>query len=80
MINMVHTFVLAAVRNPGSYVLQAGETLEQAPAVAGGLTARGTTRGIKANRLVSGKPVEITLKLPDLVKPGDTITVPSRLF
>jgi polysaccharide export outer membrane protein len=75
------TFYIAGnIRNPGSYVLQAGETLEQALAVAGGLTERGTTRGIKANRLVSGKPIEITLKLADLVKPGDTITVPSRLF
>jgi polysaccharide export outer membrane protein len=75
------TFYIAGnIRNPGSYVLQAGETLEQALAVAGGLTERGTTRGVKANRLVNGKMVEVTLKLPDLIKPGDTINVPSRLF
>jgi polysaccharide export outer membrane protein len=75
------TFYIAGmIRNPGSYVLQRGETLEQALAVAGGLSERGTTRGIKANRLVNGKAVEVTLKLADLIKPGDTITVPSRLF
>jgi polysaccharide export outer membrane protein len=73
-------YISGNVRNPGSYVLQPGETLEQALAVAGGLTERGTTRGVKANRLVNGRAVEITLKLSDLVKPGDTITVPSRLF
>jgi polysaccharide export outer membrane protein len=75
------TFYIAGnIRNPGSYVLQIGETLEQALAVAGGLTERGTSRGVKANRLVNGKLVEVTLKLADLVKPGDTINVPSRLF
>jgi polysaccharide export outer membrane protein len=73
-------YISGNVRNPGSYVLQSGETLEQALAVAGGLTERGTTRGVKANRLINGKVVEVTLKLPDLVKAGDTITVPSRLF
>ncbi len=73
-------YISGNVRNPGSYVLQAGETLEQALAVAGGLTERGTSRGIKANRLVNGKQVEVTLKLSDLVKAGDTINVPSRLF
>jgi polysaccharide export outer membrane protein len=73
-------YISGNVRNPGSYVLQSGETLEQALAVAGGLTERGTTRGVKANRLVNGKAVEVTLKLADLVKAGDTITVPSRLF
>jgi len=75
------TFYIAGnVRNPGSYVLQAGQTLEQALAVAGGLTDRGSTRGVKANRLANGRQVEVTLKLSDLIKPGDTITVPSRLF
>lgn len=75
------TFYIAGmIRNPGSYVLQVGETLEQALAVAGGLSERGTTRGIKANRLVNGKQVEVALKLADMIKPGDTITVPSRLF
>jgi polysaccharide export outer membrane protein len=73
-------YISGNVRNPGSYVLQAGETLEQALAVAGGLTERGTTRGVKANRMINGKPVEVTLRLADIVKPGDTITVPSRLF
>lgn len=73
-------YISGNVRNPGSYVLQPGETLEQALAVAGGLTERGTTRGVKANRLINGKPVEVTLKLADLIKAGDTINIPSRLF
>jgi polysaccharide export outer membrane protein len=73
-------YISGQVRNPGSYVLQAGETLEQAIAVAGGLTDRGTTRGIKATRLFNGKLVEISLQLSDKLKPNDTIVVPQRLF
>jgi polysaccharide export outer membrane protein len=73
-------YITGNIRNPGSYVLQSGETLEQALAVAGGLTDRGTTRGIKANRVVNGRAMEVTLKLADLVRSGDTITIPSRLF
>jgi polysaccharide export outer membrane protein len=75
------TFYLSGqVRNPGSYVLQPGETLEQALAVAGGLTDRGSTRGIKANRMINGKQVEVSLKLSDKIKADDTILVPQRLF
>jgi polysaccharide export outer membrane protein len=73
-------YISGHVRNPGSYVLQRGETLEQALAVAGGLTERGTTRGVKANRMINGKQIEVGLKLADLIKSGDTINVPSRLF
>jgi polysaccharide export outer membrane protein len=73
-------YISGQVRNPGSYVIQPGETLEQALAVAGGLTERGTTRGIKANRMINGKRVEVALKLSDKIKADDTIVVPNRFF
>jgi polysaccharide biosynthesis/export protein len=73
-------FIQGFVRNGGSYVLEPGTTVEQAIALAGGLTERGTNRGIKATRMVSGKPVEVSLNLSDKVEPGDVITIKQRLF
>jgi polysaccharide export outer membrane protein len=73
-------FIQGFVRNGGSYVLEPGTTVEQAIALAGGLTERGTNRGIKATRLVNGKPVEVSLTLSDLVQPADVVTIKQRLF
>ena len=73
-------FIQGFVRNGGSYVLEPGTTVEQAIALAGGLTERGTNRGIKATRIVSGKSVEVSLILSDRVQAGDVITIKQRLF
>jgi polysaccharide export outer membrane protein len=73
-------FIQGYVRNGGSYVLEPGTTVEQAIALAGGLTERGTNRGIRATRLVNGKTVEISLSLSDKVQAGDVITIKQRLF
>ncbi|HEY7292939.1 MAG TPA: polysaccharide biosynthesis/export family protein [Vicinamibacterales bacterium] len=73
-------FIQGYVRNGGSYVLEPGTTVEQAIAIAGGLTDRGTNRGIKATRLVEGKSVEVSLTLSDRVQAGDVITIKQRLF
>ena len=73
-------FIQGYVRNGGSYVLEPGTTVEQAIAIAGGLTDRGTNRGIKATRIVNGKSVEVSLSLPDRVQAGDVITIKQRIF
>jgi polysaccharide biosynthesis/export protein len=73
-------FIQGFVRNGGSYVLEPGTTVEQAIAIAGGLTDRGTNRGIKATRIVNGKSVEVSLILSDRVQAGDVITIKQRLF
>jgi len=73
-------FIQGFVKNGGSYVLEPGTTVEQAIALAGGLTERGTNRGIKATRLVNGKSVEVSLNLSDRVQAGDVITIKQRLF
>jgi polysaccharide export outer membrane protein len=73
-------FIQGFVRNGGSYVLEPGTTVEQAIAIAGGLTERGTNRGIKATRIVNGKSVEVSLILSDRVQAGDVITIKQRLF
>jgi polysaccharide biosynthesis/export protein len=73
-------YIQGYVRNGGSYVLEPGTTVEQAIALAGGLTDRGSNRGIKATRLVDGKTVEVSLNLSDRVQPGDVISIKQRLF
>jgi polysaccharide biosynthesis/export protein len=73
-------FIQGYVRNAGSYVLEPGTTVEQAIALAGGLTEKGTTRGIKATRMLNGKSTEVSLNLPDKVQAGDVISIKQRLF
>lgn len=73
-------YIQGYVRNTGNYVLEPGMTVEQAIALAGGLNERGTYRGIKATRLLNGKPVEVSLNLSDKVQAGDVISVKQRLF
>lgn len=74
-------YVTGFVRTPGSFPLQPGMTVEQAIAVAGGLTERGSRRGIKITRKdKTGKDVEINARMSDVVRPNDTIKVRQRLI
>lgn len=73
-------YVSGQVKQPGSFVLRSGMTVRQAIAEAGGLTDRGSTRGIKIIRKVNGKEVEIDVQMSDLVRPDDTIRVRQRLI
>ena len=73
-------FIEGYVRNGGTFVLEPGLSVEQAIALAGGLTERGTNRGIKATRALNGKTSEVELKLSDKVQAGDVIHVKQRLF
>jgi polysaccharide export outer membrane protein len=73
-------YISGYVRNPGSYVLDPGMSVEQAIALAGGLTERGSDRGIVANRMVKGKPTEVSVEKTDKVQAGDTIKIRARFF
>jgi polysaccharide biosynthesis/export protein len=73
-------FITGQVRNSSSYVLEPGTTVEQAIAMAGGLSERGSDRRISASRTVKGRRMTVSLSLSDLVQPGDTITVQQRIF
>ena len=73
-------FITGQVQHSGSYVLEPDTTVQQAIAIAGGLTDRGSDRRIKATRFVKGKAVEVPLKMGDKVQAGDTITVEQRFF
>jgi polysaccharide export outer membrane protein len=68
------------VRNPGTFVLDPGMTVQQAIALAGGLTERGSDRGIVAKRTVNGKTVDVAVRLEDKVQPGDTVIIRQRFF
>jgi polysaccharide export outer membrane protein len=73
-------FVTGYVRSPGPYVTTREMTVLQAISLAGGLSERGSNRGIKILRLVNGKQEEIDVSLSDRVQPGDTIVVRQRYF
>jgi polysaccharide export outer membrane protein len=73
-------YISGMVRNPGSYVLDPGMTVEQAIALAGGLTERGSDRGIVITRMVNGNGVDLGVNKLDKVHAGDTIKVRGRFF
>ena len=74
-------YVFGQVKNPGAYGLQQkNTTVLQALALAGGVTNRGSTNRIQIVRMVNGRKEEVSVKLNDVVRPGDTIVVRERFF
>jgi polysaccharide export outer membrane protein len=73
-------YVSGRVARPGAYRYEAGTTVLQILALAGGVTERGSSRRIKVVRLVGDKKREIKVKLTDPVSPEDTIIVPESFF
>ena len=71
-------YVTGFVRTPGQYPLRANMSVQQAIAAAGGITERGSDRGITVLRKVNGKDVEINVRGTDPVRPNDTIKVRQR--
>lgn len=70
-------FISGQVRSPGAYNIPSGSTVMQAIILAGGLTERGTYRGVKILR--DGKEVK-SVKNETAVRPGDTIVVKASAF
>jgi polysaccharide biosynthesis/export protein len=74
-------YVTGAVRNQGAIIYEPGMTVQQAIALAGGLSDRGSDRRIKADRIMpDGKVAEVNLRLEDKVQPNDTIKIANRIF
>ena len=74
-------YIYGEVQRPGQLRLERGMTLMQALAQSGGLSARGTERGIRVNRKdASGAIKVIELKLNDKVERDDVIYVRESLF
>jgi len=78
--NAQRFYVDGHVRSPGPFVLDPGMTVQQAIALAGGLSERGSDRGIVVRRLVKGKMTDVDVKLDDKVQAGDTVMIRQRFF
>lgn len=74
-------YIYGEVQRPGSFRLEKNMTLVQGLSVGGGLTSRGTQKGIKImRRSADGGMREIDAKLADLLQKDDVIFVKESLF
>ena len=74
-------YIYGEIQRPGMFRLERGMTLMQALAQSGGLTARGTQRGIKVHRRDANGVLSVTdLDLNDPVVRDDVIYVKESLF
>lgn len=74
-------FVSGQVKQPGQFRLEAGMTVVEAIARAGGVTDMGSTRRVVIRRKEGNDRYrEISARLTDTVQPGDIITVRERIF
>jgi polysaccharide export outer membrane protein len=76
-----HFYIYGEVQRPGAFRLEKNMSLVQALSVGGGLTARGTQKGIKIlRRGKDGVMQEIPAQLADLLQTDDVIFVKESLF
>lgn len=74
-------YIYGEVRQPGAYPLAPDMTVRQALSVGGGLTVRGTERGIKLERRgPGGKSSSQRAQLSEKLKPDDVLHVPESWF
>jgi polysaccharide export outer membrane protein len=74
-------YIYGEVQRAGSYRLEPNMSVMQALSVGGGVTPRGTDRGLKINRLMpDGTVRSIDAKLSDLVQVDDVIYIKESLF
>jgi len=74
-------YIQGQVQRAGTYRLERGMTVMQAVSVGGGITLRGTLRGVKIHRRTSeGQIATIDVQLADPVRADDVIYVRESLF
>jgi len=74
-------YIYGEVQRPGAFRLEQNMSVVQALSMGGGLTQRGTQRGIKIlRRDAKGAMQELDAKLGDLVQKDDVIYVKESLF
>jgi len=74
-------YMYGEVQRPGQMRLERGMTLMQALASSGGLTAKGTERGIRVNRKdAAGATKVLEIKLNDKIERDDVVYVRESLF
>ncbi|MGA2044948.1 MAG: polysaccharide biosynthesis/export family protein [Roseiarcus sp.] len=73
-------FVLGEVTTAGQYPFISGMTVQNAIAVAGGYTPRGSHSDVDITRVLDGRPITFAAPPNFPVRPGDTIAVRERFF
>jgi polysaccharide export outer membrane protein len=74
-------YIYGEVRQPGAYPLASDMTVSQALSIGGGLTVRGTQRGIQVDRKADdGRVRTLSAQLNDRLQPNDVVKVPESLF
>ena len=74
-------YIYGEVQRPGPLRLERGMTLMQALAAGGGLTPRGTEKGIRVHRkATNGKVQVVQLPMDERVQEGDVVYVRESLF
>lgn len=74
-------YIYGQVKSPGQYRLARDMTLMQALSLGGGLTPRGTEKGVRVTRRGKGGSVEeLTVGLTDYLQPNDVLYVKESLF
>lgn len=74
-------YIYGEVRQPGSYPLAADMTVMQALSMGGGLTTRGSERGIRIERRAAdGKVITRAVRGSDKLQPNDVLRVPESWF
>jgi polysaccharide export outer membrane protein len=74
-------YIYGEVQRPGALRLERGMTLLQALAAGGGLTQRGTERGIRLHRRSAAGPIEsLQPAMNDRLQGGDVVYVRESLF
>ena len=73
-------YIYGEVQRAGSYRLEQGMTVMQALSVGGGVTPRGTDRGVKIRRKTGDGTQAVDARLTDPVRPDDVIYIRESLF
>jgi polysaccharide export outer membrane protein len=74
-------YIYGEVQRAGTYRLEPNTSVMQAISLGGGITMRGTERGLRINRRsADGNLTRVDAQLGDLVKADDIIYVSESLF
>ena len=73
-------YIYGEVQRPGAFRLERNMSVGQALSTGGGLSQRGTERGMKIKRNTQGQLKTITAKSGDLLQPDDILYVSESLF
>lgn len=74
-------YIYGEVTKPGHYKIERNMTVQQAISVGGGLTSKGTERGMEVRRKQpSGEQVTVEVEPNDLLKPDDVLYIQESWF